>query len=172
MAAAARGPFESISKWGAGTGEDKADGGIGLGAEKNPTPTLRIFGSNLGNQWLCYGTVGGGTQDFVPSPVGSNAPVVCKWFRFYYTGIMEIGTDAIFGNWKLTVEGEGLEPVAHQVAKHVKPTLMVGEKVTGNHPITIRSIKIEPYKPKKLKIVDGQITGEDDEDDDYERRGC
>jgi hypothetical protein len=172
MAAAARGPFESISKWGAGTGEDKADGGIGLGAEKNPTPTLRIFGSNLGNQWVTYGTTGGGTQDYVPSNEGSNTPAQCTWFRFYYTGLMEIGPDAIFGNWKITVEGKYLDKVAYEVGKHVKPTLFVGEQEAGKHTITVKSIKVEPYKPKKLKIVDGQITGEDDDEEDYERRGC
>jgi hypothetical protein len=140
------------------TQAEKLDGGIGLGAEKNPTPTLRLFGSNLGNQWLMYGAIGGGTQDYTPSPQGSNTAAGCKWFRFPYTGIMEIGDDSVFGNWKVTVRGEGLEPVAHQVGKHTKTTLMVGEKVSGLNPITVRSITIEPNKIKK-------IAGQDEEEE-------
>ncbi len=97
--------------------------------ERNPTPTLRIFGSNIGNQWLMYGGVGGGTQD-------------SGWFRIYYTGIMEIGKEAVFGSWRVTVEGDGLEPVASQVAKHTKAVLRVAEGV--------RVITIEPCKVRRM----------------------
>jgi hypothetical protein len=148
------------------TQAEKLDGGIGLGAEKNPTPTLRMFGTNLGNQWLCYGTIGGGTQDYTPSPPGSNTPAGCRWFQFYYTGLMVMAGEAVFGNWRVKVEGDGLEPVAHQVGKHTKTTLMVGEKVSGLNPITVRSITIEGYKPKKMKIVGGKVEAVNDEDDD------
>lgn len=104
--------------------KDEGDG------ERNPTPTLRIFGSNIGNQWLMYGGIGGGTQD-------------SRSFRVYYTGIMEIGKDAIFGTWRVTVEGEGLEPVASQVAKQTKATLKIGDGVRG--------IIIEPCKVRQME---------------------
>ena len=39
---------------------------------------------------------------------------------------------------------------AHGVAKQIKTTLKVGEKDVNNlHPITVRSITIEAYKPKR-----------------------
>lgn len=164
MAGVAKGPYEALINQ--GVTPEKPDGGIGKLPEKNPTPTLRIFGSNLGNQWVTYGTTGGGTQDYVPSPTGSNAPAQCRWFLFYYTGIMVIDGDAVFGNWRIKVEGDGLEQVAYEVGKHVKPTLFVGEKATGLNPVSIRSITIEGYKPKKMKIVGGRVEAVDDEDDE------
>lgn len=144
------------------TQAEKLDGGIGLGGDK-PVPTLRIFGSNIGNQWLCYGTIGGGTQHYEP-PLAGQENGECEWFRFYYTGIMEIAGEAFFGNWKVTVEGEGLEPVVQQIGKHTKPTLRVGDKtINVKHPITVDSITIEPYKPKKMKIIGGDEVEDENE---------
>lgn len=156
-----------------GVKPEEKDGGIGLDEAKNPTPTLRIFGSNLGNQWLHYGTIAGGTQDWQPPPDGTNGPGACTWFRFYYSGLMEIDGDAVFGNWKVTVEGKGLEPVAQKIGKHTKTSLKVGEKATNSsHPITVGRITIEPFKPKKMKIVAGQMKavdpGDDEEDEGFE----
>ncbi|MFO0906820.1 MAG: hypothetical protein U0835_00375 [Isosphaeraceae bacterium] len=136
------------------------EGGIGQKAEKHPTPTLRIFGSNQGHQWLSYGGVTGGTQDYQPSPSESNAPPECRWFRFYYQGIIEVGGQPVMGWWCVTVQGSGLEKVAYEVGKHVKPTLMIGETGDREHPASVTAIRIEP-----VQIVRQRREEDDGEDD-------
>lgn len=155
---------------GVNTQTEKLAGGIGLD-EKTPTATLRVFGSNLGEQWFMYGGIGGGTQD--PPMVVNNVYQGCKWVRFLYEGKLEIAGETIFGDWKVTIEGDGLEPIAQKIGKQVKTTLMVGERDDNiKPPIVIRTIKIEPNKIRRLKVVDGEIKLEDEEEENSFSATC
>ena len=92
---------------------------------KHALPTLRVFASNFGNQWLMYGGHQGGTQDYEPATEGKAAK--CDWFTFYYEGVLLVEGQETFGNWKVTVRGKNLEGLCGHLSKHCTPTLRPGK---------------------------------------------
>lgn len=140
--------------------EEKDGGGIGQRSEKHPTATLRLIGTNLGHQWIAYGHVGGGSQDYrlTEGIEGRGRKVQCDWFFFYYQGILHTDGRDVFGDWKVTVRGSGLEPVANDVARQVRSLLRVGEAENSLQPVRLESITIEPYTPEPQ---DGTVREDD-----------
>ena len=71
----------------------------------------------------------------------------------------------------MTIHGEGLEPTAHRVAKHIKTSLKVGGKaVGGRDAVAVRSIRIEPCRRKRMVVVKGQfepVDIEEEEEDEW-----
>jgi hypothetical protein len=118
--------------------------GIGLRPEKHATATLRLLTSNMGSQWLMYGGILGGNQDFQP-PDAHTGVADCGWFEFFYRGIIVWNETETIGQWKVRVEGSGLERLAYWIAKQVMPTLRPGSTPpSSEHRITVASITISP----------------------------
>lgn len=110
--------------------------------EKHPVPFLRVFGSNYGSQWVPYGSHHFGRQDEQGN---------CRWFYIAFEGMLEIGGELVFGNWKMTVRGEGMEYIAYNVSKHTASSLKPGSGVNDNQPVKVESITFSPYELKPQK---------------------
>ncbi len=118
----------------------------GMKPEKHPVPTLRVFDSDIGHQWIMYGGHSGGTQDYAPPEAEHETPR-CDWFTFLFEGILTIEGREVFGNWKMIVRGKSLESLCYYVSKHVMPTLRIGSNPKSLQPFSVATITFEPYQP-------------------------
>ena len=105
------------------------EGGTGLAREKHPVASLRVFTGPEDAEWLLYGGVLGGAQ-------GKG------WIEVYYRGIVRQDKNHVIGDWLLRIEGEGLEPLAHQLGKQVRNILKVGKEENYE----VKSIRLVPLK--------------------------
>lgn len=121
-------------------------GGIGITEKGHATPTLRVLSSNLGCQWLEYGGMCGGTQDFQKNPQGNAGSIRCDWFTFFYRGILTIDDRQVFGYWKVRVTGIGLEPVARKIGKHMISALCIGDANLNQQPVKVSGIEFSECK--------------------------
>lgn len=114
-----------------GVVRESEDDGIGLRPEKHAAPMLRLYTRSQGRPWLCWGGVTGGEED-----------ADGHWFELYYHGMLKLDGGVKFGYFTIRVEGEGLEPLRHQMARHLRTTLRVGRTANHDHPIVVTNISI------------------------------
>lgn len=125
-----------------GSAEDGEEGGTGLHPERHQTLMLRLF-TGSGCHWIMYGAVGGGEQD----PGGT-------WFQLYYRGVVRRDGKLLFGDFTITVKGDGLEPVCQHIGRGIRTTLKVGTARFNNQTLTIDSIEISPVKVEPMEPED------------------
>ena len=116
-----------------GAVRESEDDGIGLRPEKHAAPMLRLFTKDQGRLWLCWGGITGGEQD----PSGE------KWFELYYHGMLKFDGGVKFGHFVIRVEGDGLEQLCHQMAKHVRTNLRIGRTANNDKPIVVSAISVK-----------------------------
>lgn len=128
--------------------------GLGLVSgrgEKHPTPTLRVF-SPQGNFWLMYAKFAGADE----SEDGTCIEVFCS-------GIVNMPdpqgeVKPTFSHYILKIEGERLSTIADKLARQVKHTLRIEDKMkeTEENKYKISVITITSYTP----VVSDGIIGD------------
>jgi hypothetical protein len=123
-----------------GSVRESEDDGIGHRPEKHAAPMLRLFTGTQGRPWLCWGGITGGEQDEAG-----------KWFELYYHGMLRFDGGVKFGHFVVRVEGDGLEPLCHQMARHVRTHLRIGKTANNDSPITVTAITIRKLEFEELE---------------------